>query len=92
MLCQQAIHPDYQLRNWHESMRESDATVLVFDVSTRPDGTRLEELAGIAIHDGTSLYLAVRRGFDWQQLSGPTDGTDEKCERMARLARAFCPT
>ncbi|WP_136246017.1 hypothetical protein [Mycobacterium intracellulare] len=60
-------------RSWHESSRKNEATVLALDVSVKPDGTRLEELAGIAIFDGYSLFLAFRRGDDWQMCrpSGP---------------------
>lgn len=57
------------LRRWCEAVRDSDATVLAFDV----DGNR-EDLAGIAIHDGTSLFLSVRYGSQWRQLSGDSAG------------------
>lgn len=58
-------------RSWHESTRTNEATVVVFDVSVDPQGTRLEELVGVAIFDGQSLFVAYRRGTDWHMNRPP---------------------
>ncbi len=56
-------HPE---RSYSESVRDSDATVLAFDVSRPATNSCREDLVGAAIHDGQTLFLAVRRGNDWR--------------------------